>query len=222
MWLCTCEIDVWSDYACPWCALGLARLGVALARLRARRRSLGGAPLIRAAPRGSGPHVTAPWRRRSRRKYGMPPEQVRGRPRPADRPRSARSASSSTSRRCVWAAPSTPTGSPRPPAAPNGRKRWCSASSSPYFSEGRQLSDHRVPCGRARTRSGSPRYSPRRCSAARPIPTEVRADEAAAAELEVTGVPYFLIGRRVGPFRGPRTSRRWHPAATRLVTRLGH
>ena len=25
------QIDVWSDYACPWCALGLARLDVALA-----------------------------------------------------------------------------------------------------------------------------------------------------------------------------------------------
>ena len=25
------QIDVWSDYSCPWCALGLARLQVALA-----------------------------------------------------------------------------------------------------------------------------------------------------------------------------------------------
>ena len=24
------QIDVWSDYACPWCALGIARLDVAL------------------------------------------------------------------------------------------------------------------------------------------------------------------------------------------------
>ena len=24
------QIDVWSDYACPWCALGTARLEVAL------------------------------------------------------------------------------------------------------------------------------------------------------------------------------------------------
>ena len=24
------QIDVWSDYACPWCALGTARLEIAL------------------------------------------------------------------------------------------------------------------------------------------------------------------------------------------------
>ena len=25
------QVDVWSDYACPWCALGLVRLKIALA-----------------------------------------------------------------------------------------------------------------------------------------------------------------------------------------------
>ena len=41
--------------------------------------------------------------------------------------------------------------------------------------------------------SGCPKASPSRCSEATAYGKEVRADEAAAAELGVTGVPYFLI-----------------------------
>ena len=61
------------------------------------------------------------------------------------------------------------------------------------FSEGRQLSDHRVleeiarsvglPAALTEEVLGGPAYG-----------DEVRADEAAATELGVTGVPYFLIG----------------------------
>src|SRR5580704_4237008 len=70
------RIDVWSDYACPWCALGLARLRVALgafehgADVTVVHRSF---ELRRGAPAssaGSMEEVVA-------RKYGMSQEQVR-------------------------------------------------------------------------------------------------------------------------------------------------
>ena len=71
------QIDVWSDYACPWCALGLARLDVALRDVRARRRRRGGAPLLRAGPERAGPQRPATSEEAVGRKYGMPPERVR-------------------------------------------------------------------------------------------------------------------------------------------------
>src|ERR1700679_347569 len=70
------QIDVWSDYACPWCALGLARLNVALGafehgeNVTVAHRSF---ELDRHAPASS--DRTA--EEAVARKYGMPPEQVR-------------------------------------------------------------------------------------------------------------------------------------------------
>jgi predicted DsbA family dithiol-disulfide isomerase len=70
------QIDVWSDYACPWCALGLARLTVALSDfdhgddVTVVHRSF---ELDRHAPvasPGTAEEAVA-------RKYGMRPEQVR-------------------------------------------------------------------------------------------------------------------------------------------------
>src|SRR5271156_5888393 len=70
------HIDVWSDYACPWCALGLSRLNVALSEFEqgedvtVAHRSF---ELDRHAPASN--DRTA--EEAVARKYGMPPERVR-------------------------------------------------------------------------------------------------------------------------------------------------
>jgi predicted DsbA family dithiol-disulfide isomerase len=70
------QIDVWSDYACPWCALGLARLNVALSDFEhgddvtVVHRAF---ELDRHAPASS----PATAEEAVARKYGMRPEQVR-------------------------------------------------------------------------------------------------------------------------------------------------
>ena len=129
------QIDVWSDYACPWCALGLARLSVALSDFEhgddvtVVHRSF---ELDRHAPAsspGTAEEAVA-------RKYGMRPEQVRA----GHAQLTALGAEVGftfdfeTGR--GWATPSTRTGSPRPPAAPSGRTRWCGASSPPTSARG--------------------------------------------------------------------------------------
>ena len=62
-----------------------------------------------------------------------------------------------------------------------------------HFSEGRQLSDHDVLRDVAGT-VGLPRALTEEVLGGTAYGDEVRADEAAAEELGVTGVPYFLIG----------------------------
>ena len=64
--------------------------------------------------------------------------------------------------------------------------------SPPASAEGQQLSDHRVLRGIAGS-VGIPEARTEEALAGAAFAEEVRADEAAAAELGVTGVPYFLI-----------------------------
>jgi protein disulfide-isomerase len=63
-----------------------------------------------------------------------------------------------------------------------------------HFSEGRQLSDHDVLREVARS-VGLPDALSEGVLAGTAYADEVRADESAARELDVTGVPYFLINR---------------------------
>jgi predicted DsbA family dithiol-disulfide isomerase len=185
------EIDVWSDYACPWCALGTARLEVALRdfehsdAVTVVHRAFELDPRAPATSNASSEEAVS-------RKYGMSPEQVRaghaqitalgaqvGFTFDFDRVRLGNTFDAHRLTQAVrgtaWEAPLV---------------RWLFIA---RFTEGRQLSDHQV----LRDIAGSvgipatitdevldgPAYS-----------EEVRADEAAATELGVTGVPYFLIG----------------------------
>jgi predicted DsbA family dithiol-disulfide isomerase len=62
-----------------------------------------------------------------------------------------------------------------------------------HFGEGRQLSDQDVLRGVARS-VGLPQDITEEVLGGTAYASDVRADEAAAAELDVTGVPFFLIG----------------------------
>jgi predicted DsbA family dithiol-disulfide isomerase len=185
------QIDVWSDYACPWCALGLARLDVVM-------RDFDHAEDVGVVHRSFELHRGAPARSPGSvedavgRKYGLSPERVRaghaqltalgaevGFVFDFDR---VRLGSTFDAHRLTQAARGTAW-------EPALVRRLFVA----HFSEGRQLSDHDVlrqvahaaglPDAITDDVLNSPAYS-----------DEVQADEAAAAELDVAGVPYFLIG----------------------------
>ena len=184
------QIDVWSDYACPWCALGLARLQVALAGFDHRdevtvaHRAF---ELDRRAPAST----DATAEEAVARKYGMRPEQVRaGHAQIAafgaevgflfdfDR---VRLGNTFDAHRLTRAARDTEW----EPALVGGLF-------AARFSEGRQLSDHEVLRDVARS-VGLPEALTERVLEGEVYADEVRADEADAVERDVTGVPYFLI-----------------------------
>jgi predicted DsbA family dithiol-disulfide isomerase len=184
------QIDVWSDYACPWCALGLARLTVALGDFEHRddvtlvHRAF---ELDRHAPASS----SGTAEEAVARKYGMPPEQVRaGHARLTALGAEAgftfdfdrvRLGNTFDAHRLTEAARGT---------------EWEGALVerlfAAHFSEGRQLSDHAVLRDVARS-AGLPDDITEDVLGGAAYADDVRADEAAAAELGVTGVPYFLI-----------------------------
>jgi predicted DsbA family dithiol-disulfide isomerase len=185
------QIDVWSDYACPWCALGTARLNVALGDFEHGDAVSVVHRAFELDPRAPANSTTSSEEAVSR-KYGMPPEQVRaghaqitalgaevGFTFDFDRVRLGNTFDAhrltEAVRGTAWEAPLV-------------RQLFAAR-----FSEGRQLSDHEVlrdiagvvgvPATRIEEVLAGPAYA-----------EEVRADEAAATELGVTGVPYFLIG----------------------------
>jgi predicted DsbA family dithiol-disulfide isomerase len=184
------QIDLWSDYACPWCALGTARLEVALDAFEhgdavtVVHRAF---ELDANAPASS---ATSSEEAVSR-KYGMPPEQVRaghaqitalgaevGFTFDFDR---VRLGNTFDAHRLTQAVRGTALEAPLVRALFAAR-----------FTEGRQLSDHQV----LRDIAGSVGIPAARTEEALAGPAfaeEVRTDEAEATELGVTGVPYFLI-----------------------------
>src|ERR1700735_1596197 len=185
------QIDVWSDYACPWCALGLARLNVALGafehgeNVTVAHRSF---ELDRHAPASS--DRTA--EEAVARKYGMPPEQVRA--------GHARLTALGAEAGFTFDFDRVRLGNTfdahRLTQAAQGNE-WEEALVerlfAAHFSEGRQLSDHDVLRDVARS-VGLPDDVTEEVLGGTVYASDVRADEATATELGVTGVPYFLIG----------------------------
>jgi predicted DsbA family dithiol-disulfide isomerase len=212
------RIDVWSDYACPWCALGLARLQVALADFEH-------ADAVTVVHRAFELHRRAPARievtqeERLRRKYGMSPEQVRA----GHSHLTAlgaevgftfdfehvRSGSTFDAHRLTQAARGT--------AREDALVRRLFAA---HFSEGRQLSDHDVLRDVARA-AGVPEDVTEKVLGGTAYSAEVRADEAAAEELEVTGVPYFLIDG-AWPIPGAQDVETFGTLLRRAWSRFGH
>src|ERR1700722_5396295 len=185
------QIDVWSDYACPWCALGTARLEVALADFEHRdavtvaHRAFELDPGAPASPAASSEEAVS-------RKYGMSPEQVRaghaqitalgaevGFTFDFD---GVRLGNTFDAHRLTEAVRGTAW------EAPLVRQLFTAR-----FSVGRQLSDHEVLRDIAGL-VGVPATLTEEVLAGPAYAEEVRADEAEATELGVTGVPYFLIG----------------------------
>ncbi len=185
------QIDVWSDYACPWCALGLARLEVAL-------RDFEHGDEVTVVHRSFELHRGAPARvpgtveEAVGNKYGLSPERVRaghaqltalgaevGFVFDFDR---VRLGSTFDAHRLTQAARGTAW-------EPALVRRLFAA----HFSEGRQLSDVDVLRDVAKA-AGLPDAMADDVLSGSACGDEVRADESAAEALDVTGVPYFLIG----------------------------
>jgi predicted DsbA family dithiol-disulfide isomerase len=185
------EVEVWSDFACPWCALGLVRLEAALgtfehaADVRVVHRSFELDPRAPARRERSMEEAVA-------RRYGLAPEYVRA----GHEHLSALGAaagfrfdfarvqlgSTFDAHRLAQAARGDP--------AETALVRGLFAA---HFSEGRQLSDHAVLRDVAAA-AGLAGDLTARVLDGTAYGDAVRADEARAVELDVTGVPFFLIG----------------------------
>lgn len=184
------QIEVWSDFACPWCALGLARLHVALA-------SFEDGAQVEVVHRSFELDPHAPARRMVSledavaAKYGVGTARVHAL---HDQLTAlgaevgvvfdfARVQLGSTfdAHRLAQAARGTP-----------GEDALVRGLFTAHFSEGRQLSDHGVLRDVAGA-AGLQDAMTTEVLAGDAFALEVRADEAAAREREVTGVPYFLI-----------------------------
>jgi predicted DsbA family dithiol-disulfide isomerase len=184
------EIAVWSDFACPWCALGLYRLDAARAQfehggdITVVHRSFELDPRAPAVRPQTMEQVLAA-------KYGMSPAQVHegharltslgeevGMTFDFDR---IRLGSTFDAHRL--------TQSVRGTASEEAVVKGLFAA---YFSEGRQLSDPAV-LTEVGVSAGLDAEDVRAVVESDRFTAEVRADEAEARELDVTGVPYFLI-----------------------------
>jgi predicted DsbA family dithiol-disulfide isomerase len=189
------DVEIWSDIACPWCYIGKRRFERALAAfehaddVRVRWRSFEldpGAP-----PERSGDHVE-----RLARKYGMTVEQARQAERALAETAAAegldfrldrrRSGSTFDAHRIVHLAAEHGVGAAM-------KERLLRA----YFTEGRLVSDHDTLVELAAGLGLDP-DEVRAVLAGDRHAEEVRADEAAAAQLGIRGVPTFIVDRRVG------------------------
>lgn len=184
------QIDLWSDFACPWCALGLYRLEAAL-------RQFAHADDVTVVHRAFELDPRAPARRTQTMtevlatKYGMSPAQVHagherltslgaevGMEFQFDR---VQLGNTFDAHRLARAARGT--------AVENDLvKRLFGA----YFTEGALLSDPEVLAGVAAD-AGMDSDAVAAVLAGEAYASDVRSDEAAARDLGITGVPHFLI-----------------------------
>ena len=212
------EVQVWSDFACPWCALGLARL-------EAARREFEHGDDVEVVHRSFELHPGAPASRERNMvdavaaKYGTTPERVRaGHEQLAalgqevgivfdfDR---VRLGNTFDAHRLAQSA----RGAPGEDALLQGLFRA-------YFTEGALLSDHGV-LREVAAAAGLDAGVTEKVLAGDLYAREVRLDEAAAQDLDVMGVPYFLIGGS-WPIPGAQDVETLVIVLRRAWSRLGH
>jgi predicted DsbA family dithiol-disulfide isomerase len=184
------EVQVWSDFACPWCALGLARLDAARREfehgegVRVVHRSYELHPGARASTERTMVEAVAA-------KYGTTREHVRARyEHLAELGREVglvfdfdrvQLASTFDAHRLAQAARGTA-----------AEEALLAGLFRAYFTEGLMLSDHGVLRDVAAA-AGLDEGLTEKVLAGDLYAREVRLDEAAALELDVTGVPFFLV-----------------------------
>ena len=189
------DLEIWSDIACPWCYIGKRRLEHGLARFEhadqvtITYRSFELDPHAPAEREGELAGLLA-------RKYGMSIEQARESQRGlttlaaeeglAFRFDLARSGNTFDGHRLVHL------------AAEHGLQAAMKEGlMRAYFSEGRLISDPATLVALGRE-VGLPADEVEQLLASDRFADEVRADEQAAASLGVSGVPTFIVDRRVG------------------------
>jgi predicted DsbA family dithiol-disulfide isomerase len=187
------EIQAWSDFACPWCALGFTRLNVALEQFEH-------AEDVTIVHRSFELDPAAPLRRditmeeALRRKYGMGPEQVQ-----AGHARlSAMGAEVGFAFHFERIQLGNTFDAHRVAQAARGGAQehaLIAGLFTAYFTDGRLLSDPEVLRDVART-AGLDEVLIDKVLGGELFGREVRLDEAAAQELDVTGVPFFLVDDR--------------------------
>jgi predicted DsbA family dithiol-disulfide isomerase len=185
------EIELWSDFACPWCALGFYRLDAAL-----RDFAHGDEVTVVHHAFELDPH--APARRPQSMdevlatKYGMSPDQVRaGHERLTGMGREVglefrfdriQLGNTFDAHRLARAARGT-------------EHALVTGLFGAYFTEGQLLSDHGVLL-EAAAAAGLDAGLAADVLAGDSLTAEVRADERTAHELGITGVPYFVIDNK--------------------------
>jgi len=212
------DVEIWSDFACPWCAIGIARLDVARrgfehgGEVRVVHRSFELDPRAPACHERSLDEVVAA-------KYGMSIDYVRaGHERLAAMAREVglmfdfervQLGNTFDAHRLAQAARAEPV-----------HEALIQRLFSAYFAEGRLLSDHTVLrdiAGAAGLDDGLTEMVLDGDAYA----LEVRADEAAATELGVTGVPYFLLNG-AWPVPGAQDVETMGILLRRAWSRFGH
>jgi predicted DsbA family dithiol-disulfide isomerase len=184
------EIEVWSDFACPWCVLGFSRL-------RAARRAFEHGDEVSIVHRSFELHPRAPahvgrtMEEAVAAKYGIGRAQARaGHQRLAALGREAgidfafdrvQLGSTFDAHRIAQAARGTPS-----------EDALVEGLFSAYFTEGRLLSDHGVLTDVA-VAAGIDAQRAGEVLAGSAFAQAVRDDEAAAEGMGVSGVPFFLI-----------------------------
>jgi predicted DsbA family dithiol-disulfide isomerase len=212
------DVEIWSDFACPWCAIGFARLDVAL-------RNFEHGSEVRVVHRSFELDPRAPARRERSldeavaAKYGMSMEHVRaGHERLAAMAREVglvfdfervQLGSTFDAHRLVQAMRDAP-----------GHDALVRGLFSAYFAEGRLLSDHGVLRDVAAA-AGLDEQVTEKVLGGDAYAGEVRADEAAATELGVTGVPYFLLNG-AWPVPGAQDVETMGIVLRRAWSRFGH
>jgi predicted DsbA family dithiol-disulfide isomerase len=186
------QIDLWSDFACPWCALGVYRLDEA-------RKKFTHGDEVTVVHRSFELDPKAPARRTQSMdemlasKYGMSTEQIRaGHERLTALGHEVgmefhferiQMGSTFDAHRLAQAARAVD------PATEEALVKRLFAA---YFTDGELLSDHEVLL-RAAAAAGMDTDLAAAVLAGNDHMTGVREDEAAAQELGITGVPYFLF-----------------------------
>jgi predicted DsbA family dithiol-disulfide isomerase len=212
------EVQVWSDFACPWCALGLARLDAA-------RREFEHGDDVEVVHRSFELHPRAAASQQRTMieavavKYGTTTERVRARHEQlAALGREAgltfdfdrvRLGNTFDAHRLAQSA----RGTDREDALLQGLFRA-------YFSEGLLLSDHDILRAVA-VAAGVEEGVIEKVLDGDLYAREVRLDESAAEELGVTGVPFFLING-AWPIPGAQDVETMLTVLRRAWSRLGH
>jgi len=184
------EIELWSDFACPWCALGVYRLDAARSQfehgdeITVRHRSF---ELDPRAPAKRPQSMTEMLHT----KYGMSPAQIKA----GHDQLTAMGAEVGMEFRFDRAQLGNTFDAHRLAQAARGSaeedavvKRLFAA----YFTEGELLSDHQT-LRDAAAKAGLDADVAHRVLESDTHADDVRADEAAARELGITGVPHFVI-----------------------------